>query len=188
MSRTATPPPRQARDMAQTLEKLAWLMDRAFTIPGTKIRVGLDSVLGLLPVGGDIATGLVQAGIVLVALRHYKVPKAVAARMMANVLIDTGLGAIPFLGDLFDVAFKANTRNLKLLEQYREPVIDITPGARSSSPVSSATPIEAITSAIPGAVIGMTWRFLLPFAIVMLVMLGLLLVGFVTVVRWAIGA
>src|SRR5689334_4620196 len=74
--------------MARNLERLAWLMDRAFHIPGTRIRIGLDALLGLLPVGGDVLTGLVQAALVLVALRHYKVPKIVAARMAANVLID----------------------------------------------------------------------------------------------------
>src|SRR4051794_20107972 len=105
--------------VARNLERLAWLMDRAVTIPGTRISIGLDAVLGLLPVAGDLLTGLIQAGLVLVALGHYRVPKAVAARMMANVLIDIAVGSIPILGDLFDVAFKANTRNLKLLETYR---------------------------------------------------------------------
>src|SRR4051794_15532035 len=90
--RTAGPSP--------ALEQLAWLMDRAIPIPGTPFRVGLDAILGLVPVGGDFLTGLVQAGIVLVALFHYRVPKAVAARMAANVLLDVGVGAIPILGDL----------------------------------------------------------------------------------------
>ena len=95
--------------MARNLERLAWLMDRAFSIPGTRIAVGLDALIGLLPIGGDVLTGLVQTGLVLVALRHYKVPRTVAVRMMANVLIDIIVGAIPLLGDLFDVGFKANT-------------------------------------------------------------------------------
>ena len=96
-------------------------MDRAFHIPGTRITVGLDALLGLLPIGGDVLTGLVQSALVLVALSHYKVPRTVAARMMANVLIDTAVGAIPLVGDLFDVGFKANTRNVRLLEAYRHP-------------------------------------------------------------------
>ena len=86
--------------LARKLELLAWLMDRAFHIPGTKVRVGLDAILGLLPVGGDLLTGVVQVGLVLAALRHYKVPKLVAARMAGNVLIDIAVGAIPLLGDL----------------------------------------------------------------------------------------
>ena len=106
--------------LLQGLERLAWVMDRAFAIPGTNIRVGLDAFLGLLPVGGDFLTGLVQTGLVLVALKSYRVPKPVAARMAANVLLDIGLGSIPFVGDAFDAVFKANTRNLKLLAEVHE--------------------------------------------------------------------
>ncbi|HWE37921.1 MAG TPA: DUF4112 domain-containing protein [Isosphaeraceae bacterium] len=105
---------------APTLEWVAWLMDRALRVPGTNVRVGLDALLGLLPVGGDVLTGFVQAALVLVAVAHYRVPKAVAARMVANVLLDVGVGSIPVVGDLFDVAFKANTRNMKLLREARE--------------------------------------------------------------------
>lgn len=99
------------------LDKLAWLMDRAITIPGTRISFGLDALLGLLPVGGDVMTGAVQAALVLVAMHHFQVPKAIAARMAANVLLDIGLGSLPIVGDLFDVYFKANTRNMKLLNE-----------------------------------------------------------------------
>ncbi len=158
--------------MARNLERLAWLMDRAFHIPGTRIRIGLDALLGLLPIGGDVLTGLVQAGLVLVALRHYKVPKHVAARMAANVLIDIAVGAIPLLGDLFDIGFKANTRNMQLLEAYRHPG-----GAPTGRPCLEASPI-----AFPP--IGMPWRFIVPIAAVLLVVLALVLVGFITVVRW----
>ncbi len=163
----------QREAMARNLERLAWLMDRAFQIPGTRIRLGLDALLGLLPVGGDLLTGAVQAGLVLVALRHYKVPKTVAARMVANVLLDTAVGAIPLLGDMFDIGFKANTRNIRLLEAYRHP--DGAPAGglgTSSSPMIGLRPI------------GMPWRFILPIAAVLLVVLALVLVGFITVVRW----
>ena len=109
-SDTRTNPFGRDRDegVARNLERLAWLMDRAFRVPGTRVTVGLDSLLGLLPIGGDVLTGLVQTALVLVALVHYKVPRTVAARMMTNVLIDVAVGSIPILGDLFDVAFKAN--------------------------------------------------------------------------------
>jgi hypothetical protein len=105
--------------IARALEKLAWLMDHAIPIPGTKFRVGLDAILGLLPVGGDLLTGLIQSGLVLTALKHYRVPKAVAARMAANVLLDIAVGSIPLIGDVFDMGFKANTRNIKLLDEVR---------------------------------------------------------------------
>jgi hypothetical protein len=125
MPRTTPSPQTILRDarsaaMAQGLERVAWLMDRAITIPGTKITVGLDALLGLLPVGGDVLTGIVQSAVVLTALYHYRVPRAVAARMATNVLLDITLGAVPFLGDVFDVFFKANTRNLALLKQVQE--------------------------------------------------------------------
>jgi nitrate reductase NapE component len=102
------------------LEQLAWLMDRAFTIPGTRIKVGLDALLGLVPIGGDALTGIIQAGIVLIAVHHYRVPKPIAARMAGNVLLDTLVGSIPFVGDVFDIAFKANTRNIALLKRVRD--------------------------------------------------------------------
>ena len=110
----------------------------------------------------------------LVALRHYKVPKTVAARMAANVLIDIAVGAIPLLGDLFDIGFKANTRNIQLLEAYRHP------GAAAAS----GRPGPAYLSPIAPRSIGMPWRFILPIAAVLLVVLALVLVGFITVVRW----
>ncbi len=154
--------------MARNLERLAWLMDRAFHVPGTRIRIGLDALLGLFPIGGDVLTGLVQAGLVLVALRHYKVPRIVAARMAANVLIDIAVGAIPLLGDLFDIGFKANTRNVQLLEAYRHP----------------EAAAEGRRSMVGLRPIGMPWRFIVPIAVVLLGMLTLVLIGFITVVRW----
>jgi hypothetical protein len=145
------------------LEQLAWLMDRAIQIPGTNIRVGLDAILGLLPVGGDVLTGIVQVGLVLVALGRYRVPKPIAARMAANVLIDTAVGAIPLLGDLFDVGFKANTRNVKLLQQVVEQ-------RQRSEAVSSKSSI----------------LFLVGIAAVLLIAIGLVFIGFVTVVAWLV--
>jgi hypothetical protein len=151
---------------ARNLERVAWAMDRAVGVPGTKIRVGLDALLGLLPIGGDVATGLVQIALVLAGMWYYRVPKSVAARMMANVLLDVAVGAIPILGDLFDVGFKANTRNMKLLEPYGHH------------------PTLTIGERLDGTKRGTPWRLILPVGAVLLLVLGLVLVGFVTVVRW----
>jgi Domain of unknown function (DUF4112) len=166
------PPVRTLRDeaVARNLERVAWLMDRALTIPGTKISVGLDALLGILPVGGDLVTGIVQAGLVLIALRQYKVPRSIAARMMANVLLDVAIGAIPILGDVFDMGFKANTRNMRLLEPYgHQTTIDLQP--RGTLWQRRGTP----------------WRYILPVAAVLFIALALVLVGFITVVRWLFG-
>jgi hypothetical protein len=110
----------QSEAVARNLERLAWLMDRAIPIPGTNLRVGVDAILGLFPGAGDFVCGLIQTGLVLTAVHHYRVPKAVAARMAANVLLDLGIGAIPILGDAFDAVFKANTRNMRLLGEVRK--------------------------------------------------------------------
>jgi len=105
--------------MERAIENIAWLMDRAFTLPGTKVTFGLDAILGMVPGLGDVATGLIQSGVVLAMMMHYRVPKAVVARMAANVLLDVGVGSIPIAGDIFDVFFKANTRNLALLREVQ---------------------------------------------------------------------
>lgn len=159
--------------VAQLLGRLAWLMDRAFVIPGTRVRVGLDALLGLVPIGGDVLTGLVQTGLVLIALGRYRVPPVVAARMMANVLLDVGVGAIPLLGDLFDVAFKANTRNLQLL----------TPYLRGGAPpirTVAGSPMPRMIDVAPAAT---SWGCIAAIAISLLGALALVLVGFITVVR-----
>jgi hypothetical protein len=154
-------PPDYVPPGLEGLERLAWIMDRAIRVPGTPIRVGLDAILGLLPIGGDALTGIVQVGIVLVALFHYKVPRAIAARMAVNVLIDTAVGAIPFLGDAFDVVFKANTRNVRLLTQVEQQ--------RQSHQRVSTAPSVLFLAGLVAAMLGL---------------LTLVVVGFVTVVVW----
>lgn len=118
------------------LEQVAWLMDRAFTVPGTNLKVGADAIIGLFPGVGDLATGAVQAWLVLTALQHYKVPSHVAMRMVGNVLLDIGFGSIPILGDFFDAAFKANTLNLRLLEPYRAAAAAAQAGGRIVDPAN----------------------------------------------------
>ncbi len=154
-----------AEVVARNLEKLAWLMDRAIPIPGTKFRVGLDAILGLFPGAGDIVTGVIQTGLVLTALKHYRVPKAVAARMAANVLLDTVVGSIPMVGDLFDAGFKANTRNLALLGEVRQ---------RQSQG-------EAMPSA-PSV------RYLATIGVILFGTIALILVGLATITVWFIRA
>lgn len=101
----------------QRLEMLEGLLERSLVIPGTGMRFGLDSVLGLLPVVGDIVTGAMGAYFIWEA-RNLGLSKWQLARMAANVGFDTAVGAVPFLGDLFDFAFKSNTRNLRIIKKH----------------------------------------------------------------------
>ena len=95
---------------------LARVMDTAIRIPGTNIRLGLDALLGLIPGAGDAAGALLSSYIILAAARQ-GASRAVLLRMIGNVAIDSVFGAIPVLGDIFDVAFKSNARNAALLER-----------------------------------------------------------------------
>ena len=101
------------------LTALATLMDAAFLIPGTNIRMGLAGLVGLVPVAGDLIGGAVSSYIVWEAKR-LGAPTWLLARMSLNVAIETGVGAVPFLGDMFDIAFRANLRNMALLKRWAE--------------------------------------------------------------------
>jgi hypothetical protein len=100
------------------LDFVSYLMDRLVPVPGTKLRVGLNTPLMAVPILGDVVPSIVSFAILAVGLSHFRVPKIVAARMVFNSLLDAGLGWIPVAGDLFDVWFKADTRNVRLLQQY----------------------------------------------------------------------
>ena len=95
----------------------ARLLDSRFRIPGTNIRFGLDAIVGLVPGLGDFAGAAASAYFIYEAVR-LGAPASVVTRMATNVGIEALVGAIPVLGDLFDVAFKANNRNVRLLEQF----------------------------------------------------------------------
>ncbi|CAN5691499.1 hypothetical protein BH18ACI5_BH18ACI5_16610 [soil metagenome] len=99
------------------LRKYAVLLDSAFQVPGTTMRFGLDPIIGLIPWAGDLVTGFFSVMIVIHAVR-LRIPKIVIARMMLNTALDLVVGAVPLLGDLFDAGFKANLRNLVLLERH----------------------------------------------------------------------
>lgn len=99
------------------LEQLAALLDSAWSIPGTSIRFGADSLLGFIPGIGD-ALGLLLSGYIVSEAKRLGAPPSLIARMSVNVGIDAAIGAIPVLGDLFDVAFKANLRNAALLREH----------------------------------------------------------------------
>jgi hypothetical protein len=109
--------PAQAARRLARLRRLAWLMDGAFRLPGSKFRFGLNSLLGLPPVAGDALLGAISLYIVYEGYR-LGVPRADIARMIGNVVVETAMGSVPVAGDLFDVAFKANLRNLAIIDRY----------------------------------------------------------------------
>ncbi|SMB81117.1 protein of unknown function [Corynebacterium glucuronolyticum] len=98
-----------------TSRTLAWLLDDLITIPGTNRRVGLDPLVGLVPGAGDIVT-MVATGSTLIDGLRYRVPLLVLLRMIVNMGLDSLIGSIPLVGDAFDFLFKANRRNVALLE------------------------------------------------------------------------
>jgi len=100
------------------LELLSFWMDRCFTVPGTSFRFGVNSLLLLVPGLGDTVAGLVSFLILSIGLSHYRVPRIVAVRMVLHSVLDTTLSAIPVVGNLWDVFFKADTRNIRLLQEY----------------------------------------------------------------------
>src|SRR5689334_22427922 len=102
----------------EQLDHLAGVLDDIFHIPGTKIRFGLDPIVGLVPGLGDIITGLLSFLIVFAAWQR-GLPRIALSRMLANIAIDTLLGSIPILGDVFDATWKSNRMNYNLLVRYR---------------------------------------------------------------------
>lgn len=99
------------------LERLAWILDSSIPLPGTSFRVGLDGLIGLIPGVGDAIGGVISSYIIAEAARM-GVPKWTLIQMAVNVLIEALIGMIPFIGDLFDFAWKANNRNVRLLQEY----------------------------------------------------------------------
>jgi hypothetical protein len=108
--------PTQADSIAR-ITALAKFLDSAFVIPGTNKRFGMDSVIGLVPGIGDAISAALASYIIWEA-RQLGLPRWKIARMISNVAIDTAIGAVPFAGDVFDVFFKANQRNLRIIHDH----------------------------------------------------------------------
>ena len=149
------------KSLAQ-VQVVADLLDRAIRIPGTDMRIGLDPILGLIPGAGDmIGAGL--SGYLIILAARAGAPKSMLARMVANVAFDSLLGSVPVLGDLFDFAWKSNTKNVDLLREH----IDRPTEASASSRGFVALMLVAIALLAAGAV----WAT---------VVVGKLLVGLIT--------
>ena len=130
------------------LRSLARLMDAQFKIPGTNFRFGLDGLLGLIPGAGDLSTFAVSGYMVMI-LAQNGASGFVLARMVLNILVDAIFGSIPILGDIFDVYFKANLRNIKLMEEHY----------------------------VEGRHRGGAWKVVVPVLLLVLVIIGLIIWG-----------
>lgn len=101
------------------IEEMVRLMDKRFRIPGTRFRFGLDPILGLFPVVGDLTSFAISGGLILYMVR-YGVSRKVIILMLLNISLDAIFGSIPVLGNIFDFYFKANSRNIELLRRHYE--------------------------------------------------------------------
>lgn len=121
MARKSWPAPAPLTDSPRTpawAQGLVRLMDDGLTVPGTRIGIGLDALLGFFfPTLGDAATGVGSLALLWLAFRQ-RVPKVVILRMVLNIAADVVIGSIPLLGDVFDLYFRSNRRNLQLLQRY----------------------------------------------------------------------
>ncbi|MCK0143494.1 DUF4112 domain-containing protein [Aliiroseovarius sp. F20344] len=103
----------------KSLEKLAYRLENLIPIPGTELRFGLDAVMGLAPVVGDFMS-LIPGGYIMYEARKLGAPNLVLARMGLNLAADVVIGLTPVIGDAFDMAWNANTRNVRLLRDHLE--------------------------------------------------------------------
>ena len=108
---------RDPASVRRRVEAMERLLERAFPIPGTNMRFGLDAAIGLVPVIGDLVTTAMGAWLLWEA-RNLGMSKFQLVRMAGNIGVDTLVGAVPLVGDLFDFAFKSNTRNLRIIRRH----------------------------------------------------------------------
>lgn len=137
-----------------TASQLGWLLDSSIRLPGG-YRVGLDGIIGLIPGVGDVVGGALSAW-VLYQANKLGAPKSLQLRMIFNILIDTLLGAIPLVGDLFDFMWKANSRNLALLERYQQAPTQTRRRATLSNTLFLITALVCVGFAIWVAVLFVT--------------------------------
>lgn len=129
-----------AADLAR-LRKLAQRMDSAFRIPGTRITLGWDAIIGLVPVVGD-AAALAPSVFILREANRLGVSRPMMARMLVNTGIDLAIGAIPLVGDVFDIGWKSKTRNVDLLHRHVAREHDKAHKKRAASPQPSRLGVE----------------------------------------------
>ncbi len=108
---------RRLEETRRDLDALARFLDETFVIPGLRWRLGIEAIIGLVPVLGDVVSAGLGGLLILRALQ-FRLPGIVVARMAFNTLLDLAFGAVPFVGDLFDFAYRSNRRNIDLFQRY----------------------------------------------------------------------
>jgi hypothetical protein len=136
------------------LNTLARLMDTQFRVPGTQIRFGFDALIGLIPGIGDLASLAISSYIISVAKKN-GASGFVVSRMVFNVAIDTLIGTIPLAGDLFDIGFKANQRNMQLLHAH------FNEGKHKGSSKKLVTPLTILLVLLFAVVVWLLYRMIL---------------------------
>ena len=111
--------PQGARETRQRLRQLAWLLDSSIPIPGTRLTIGIEALIGLFPFIGDLI-GVALSSFILKEAARLGAPKSLLVRMSFNVALEGVVGIVPLAGDVFDAAFKANQRNVRLLEAWMD--------------------------------------------------------------------
>ena len=135
----------------ELLRRVARALDSAVPVPGTSFRFGLDPILGLIPGVGDLVSPLFALGILFQA-RDLRVPRVVQLRMIVNVAIDVLTGIVPLVGDLFDFAWKANNRNMALLERHAYE--EHTASAGDWAFVAVSVALLVVIAAVPFLLLG----------------------------------
>ena len=108
---------RNRNEVRRRLNRLAWLLDSSIPIPGTRLSIGIDALIGLVPFIGDLV-GVLLSSTILIEAARLGAGRSVLARMALNVAVEGLAGLVPFAGDVFDAAWKANQRNVRLLNQW----------------------------------------------------------------------
>jgi hypothetical protein len=119
--------PKEAADPDPFIKLVSRLLDTFFVVPGTRIRFGLEPIIGLIPVLGDQATSLISAALLYRSVRH-RLPKIALVRMALNIFINAVVGMVPFFGDIFVLWYKPNIRNYKILQRNAGQISDVTRG------------------------------------------------------------
>ncbi|MDO1445674.1 DUF4112 domain-containing protein [Rhodocytophaga aerolata] len=135
------------------IERVINVMDNRFRIPGTNIRFGLDPIIGLFPIVGEAVTFSISS-ILILSMVKYGVSRKVIIKMIGNVMIDAAVGSIPLIGDLFDVAYKANYRNYKLLKEHQ------LEGKHSGSGTGLLIGVGLVLLVLLGVVVFVLWKLI----------------------------